>query len=297
MSTFPSVISTISDPTATNRLNSPSHSSIEQAQNDGIEKLETFVGTLSSAVGTLMYDIRGAGSDGGGHVQGANKGGTGQTTFTKGDILVAQSSSVLSKLAVGANNDLLVADSSQDVGVKWTNTAVTRVATKHVSIDTANGNTAFQSVMSVNIPGSTLGTAGVIRATIPLETVKVGNINVGGGVVGSLDVNAQYGNSSVLITSILQQASVGAIMGDFLGECVVEIISASVVGSQRMILRGSFGQYNIRPYPSVAVFYKSSILAEESSSTLALTVSFRTNASTPASTIGVITNGYIVEKI
>ena len=112
MSNFPSTLSTISDPTATNRLNSPSHSSIETAQNDAVKKLETFVGTLSSAQGTLMYDVRAAASDGGGHVQAANKGGTGQTAYTKGDILVAQSSSVLSKLAVGANNQLLVADNT-----------------------------------------------------------------------------------------------------------------------------------------------------------------------------------------
>ena len=123
MSTFPSVISTISDPAATNKLNSPSHSSIESAQNDGIKKLETFVGTLSSAVGTLVYDIRATASDGGGHVQVANKGGTGQTAYTKGDILVASSASVLSKLAVGSNDQALVADSAQAAGVKWAGVA------------------------------------------------------------------------------------------------------------------------------------------------------------------------------
>jgi hypothetical protein len=123
MSTFPSVVSTISNPIATDKLNSPSHSSIETAQNDAISKLETFVGTLSSAAGTLIYDIRAAASGGGGHVQSANKGGTGQTTFTKGDILVAQSSSVLSKLAVGSNDQALTADSGQATGVKWAGVA------------------------------------------------------------------------------------------------------------------------------------------------------------------------------
>ena len=123
MSTFPSVISTISDSTATNKLNSPSHSSIESAQNDAVKKIETFVGTLSSAVGTLVYDIRAVASDGGGHVQAANKGGTGQTTFIKGDILAASSSSVLSKLVVGNNNQVLTADSDQAAGVKWAGVA------------------------------------------------------------------------------------------------------------------------------------------------------------------------------
>src|SRR3990167_9422445 len=149
MSSFPSVLSTISDPTAINRLNAPSHSSIESAQNDAIKKLETFVGTLSSAAGTLMYDVRGAGSDGGGHVQGANKGGTGQTAYTKGDILVAQSSSVLSKLAIGANDQLLVADNTQQVGMKWTDTAAGRIATSADRVYTGS-TTGVVSVLSVN---------------------------------------------------------------------------------------------------------------------------------------------------
>lgn len=116
---YPSVLSAISNPQATDRLNSPSHSSIHQAVNTAITEIETFVGTQSSTVGTLYYDIRSANSNGGGHVQSADKGGTGQTAYTKGDILVAQSASVLTKLAIGATNQVLTADATQAVGVKW----------------------------------------------------------------------------------------------------------------------------------------------------------------------------------
>lgn len=118
---YPSIISTISNPQASDRLNNPSHSSIHQAENTAITEIETFVGTLSSTVGTLVYDIRAAASNGGGHVQTANKGGTGQISFNKGDILVAQSSSVLTKLAISTDNLVLTADSSQAVGIKWAN--------------------------------------------------------------------------------------------------------------------------------------------------------------------------------
>lgn len=116
---WPSILSALTDPLPTQRQNSPSHSSIETNQNTAIEEIQTFVGTSSSALGTLMYDIRAAASNGGGHVQTANKGGTGQTSFTKGDILVAQSTSVLTKLAAGTDGYIFVADSSQNVGVKW----------------------------------------------------------------------------------------------------------------------------------------------------------------------------------
>lgn len=116
---YPSTLSTYTDPLATDKLNSPSHSAIERAQNTGLEELEAFVGTLSSVSGTLMYDVRAAASNGGGHVQTANKGGTGQTSYAKGDILVATSSSVLAKLSVGTDGHVLTVDSTQSTGVKY----------------------------------------------------------------------------------------------------------------------------------------------------------------------------------
>ena len=107
---YPSTLGTFTDPLASQKLNAPSHSGIETAQNTGIEEIQVFVGTIASTQGTLVYDIRATDSDGGGHVQSANKGGTGQTLFAKGDLLVASSSSVISKLTVGANNTLLDRD-------------------------------------------------------------------------------------------------------------------------------------------------------------------------------------------
>lgn len=117
---WPSVIASYSNPLPTDRLNSPSHSSVETAQNTSLSEMETFIGTISSVSGTLMYDIRGANSKGGGHVQGVEFGGTRLTSYTKGDILAASSSSVLGKVAVGTDNQVLTADSTQTSGVTWT---------------------------------------------------------------------------------------------------------------------------------------------------------------------------------
>lgn len=117
---FPSTISSFPRPTSSDRLDSPSHSDLHNQVSSALAQVETFIGTTSSAVGTLMYDIRSADSNGGGHVQSANKGGTGQTTYTKGDILVASSSSVLSKLAVSSvQGYALITDSTAVAGVKW----------------------------------------------------------------------------------------------------------------------------------------------------------------------------------
>ena len=46
-------------------------------------------------------------------------GGTGQSTFTKGDILVGFNSTTLNKLAVGTDGQMLVADTASTNGVKW----------------------------------------------------------------------------------------------------------------------------------------------------------------------------------
>lgn len=172
MSSFPSVVSTISNPQPTDKLNSPSHSTIEQGQNDAISKLETFIGTLSSIQGTLMYDIRAAASPGGGHVQTANKGGTGQTAFTKGDILVASSASVLTKIAVGTNNYALVADSSQPTGVKWANVAAPSFAAGQTS------RTATGSFSIVHGLGTTPSLIKITALFGELNTA-VGGISIG----------------------------------------------------------------------------------------------------------------------
>lgn len=123
---YPSTVTSYTNPAASDKLNNPSHSSIETAQNTGLTEIQTFVGTTnSSAVGTLIYDIRSPQSNGGGHVQTANKGGTGQTAYIKGDLLVATSASVLSKLGIGTNNNYLMADSNSQSGMQWTSVVAT----------------------------------------------------------------------------------------------------------------------------------------------------------------------------
>lgn len=50
---------------------------------------------------------------------GVAKGGTNLASYTKGDLLVASATTTLSKVAVGADNQVLIADSSQATGVRW----------------------------------------------------------------------------------------------------------------------------------------------------------------------------------
>lgn len=170
---YPSTVGTFSNPIPSDKLNSPSHSSIETAQNTAITEIETFVGTIASTAGTLMYDVRSVNSNGGGHVQSANKGGTGQTSFTKGDILVAQSSSVITKVAIGSNGEALVADSSRATGVKW---AVATVPTMKTIIPPSMlpvDPSLADPVTSFTLQSSILGYVGQINVPFQIEVNKV----------------------------------------------------------------------------------------------------------------------------
>lgn len=118
---FPSTLSTFPRPTPTNRLDNPSHSALHNTVSSAVGQIEAVIGVegANSVVGTIMYDIQSPASDGGGHVQTANKGGTGQTSYSKGDLLVATSSSVLTKLAVGPDGTVPVANASAPAGIQW----------------------------------------------------------------------------------------------------------------------------------------------------------------------------------
>src|SRR3990167_3207706 len=126
---FPSVLNSFNRPATTDRLNNPSHTALHNTVSSAIGQIEQVIGlSTTSVVGSLFYDIRSPDSNGGGHVQSAVKGGTGQTTFTKGDLLVATGPSTISKLATAVDGQAFVADSSVAAGVKWGTASGTKLA-------------------------------------------------------------------------------------------------------------------------------------------------------------------------
>lgn len=214
---YPSTIASLTNPQATDRLNSPAHSTLHQSENTEITAIETFVGTLSSTQGSLMYDIRAAASDGGGHVQGVNKGGTGFTSYTKGDVLIAQSSSVLVKLAAGLVGQALVVDPSASSGVKWgvpnNNPTIRFYSTPSTLTWNKPSTLSYIVVEAVGAGAGTQGFSnngtgaggggGYSKKVIPAsllaisETVKIGS----GGLVGSVGGISSFGTTSFMSAS------------------------------------------------------------------------------------------------
>lgn len=220
---YPSTVTTLTNPLPTDHLNSPSHSSIETSQNTEITALENYVGTINSIVGSLSYDIRGVGSNGGGHVQSANKGGTGQTNFVKGDLLVATSSSVLSKLAISSvAGYVLQTDTSQSTGIAW-GVGTSKVFTTASSITTAT--TARTSLFTAAIPGGTLSTSNAIQGR-----VYIGVVN-GINAVNNLTLELEYGGNNLtgVVTAIrANNSNVKEGYMDFL------VVANGAVNSQKM---------------------------------------------------------------
>lgn len=299
---YPSTVTSFTNPLPTDKLNSPSHSSIETAQNTGLTELQTFVGTLSSAVGTLVYDIRAAGSNGGGHVQTVNKGGTGQTTYTAGDILVATSASVLAKLAIGNDAQILTADSSVAGKVKWANsgTAFSNLISTSGSIQTIGQSAAAnsdQSVLSVTIPGSVLTLNQAIRTTVFVTNFSK-NLNA-----GSILLTARYGSNAV--ASVLFKDNIGA--ASTFGRLTYNLIANGSSVLQRGNMYVDLDVETTAVQGNNGVLFESSSVASRIKGYVAGTGSVNTSA---AQTLGITMrsqdnsaaneltiNGYIVEKI
>lgn len=288
---FPSIYSTFSYPTASDRLNNPSHSTLENLQSSTIGQLQAVIGLNgdSSTLGTLLGDLRSPGSGGGGHVQTPAYGGTGQTTYTKGDIIVATSPSVMTKLAVGLDGQAVVADSSVASGVKWGFPSASKVSAS-ASVQTFLGSSnpsPAQSILSAVIPGSTLGTSSAIRATLNINDFRITGTN-------SIMLRANYGGG--YLCSVVARATSAVINASVCGELKYTLISNNSALAQRGILfLNVFGQKG-DPMTATSVIsvslYNMSISSVNSSANQTMGIEVM---GSEVSNFNV--DGYIVEKI
>lgn len=86
--------------------------------------INDYINDGTHKINTLSLDVNGSqvidsSRNWHGGTIGVANGGTNTTSYTKGDILIASDTDVLTKLGVGTNNYVLTTDSTAATGVKW----------------------------------------------------------------------------------------------------------------------------------------------------------------------------------
>lgn len=285
MSTFPSVLTTYTNPTPTSPLNAPSHSGVENAQNSGLVQLEATIGLTgaSSTLGTVIGDLRSPASNGGGHVQSANTGGTGQISYNKGDILAASSSSVLGKIAIGADNTVLQADSTQTNGLKWANVVANKLQINTSSVLFAIRNSSIIGTLySASVIGGIIGTNNAVKFTGEVRSMfSNSNADV-------LTLSLNYGNNTVAQAFI--NGNGASIMSGVIDGTV---IGNGTIGSQIGWIRLDVGDTGGIPSPRLYGFSNgTSSVTSTVQQNITITAQYNNTA-----TASILAGSFIVEKI
>lgn len=101
---------------------------------------------------------------------GAARGGTGNTSYTKGDLLAASASTTLSKLGVGTNGQVLRANSATATGLEWGADFVGTVTSVSGSgaISVANGTTT----PAISVAAASTSVVGVVQLSDSTSTTS-----------------------------------------------------------------------------------------------------------------------------
>jgi hypothetical protein len=164
----------------------------------------------------------------------APDGGTGQTTYTKGDLLVATGAAALGKRSVGADGTILTADSAESTGVKWAAPALAAAPvfkiTDHGAVSDyhfianaamSSGSAILTSASNPFVSGDVgkkiavagAGAAGVILYTTILSFQNAGQVtlnavNASGGAISGK--NAEWGTDNTTAIQSAINAAVAA---------------------------------------------------------------------------------------
>lgn len=160
----------------------------------------------------------------------ATNGGTGQNTYTKGDILASPGSNALNKLPVGTDGQMLVSDSASTNGVKWTTpapagsivvgtTSITSGTTTRVLFDNAgvlgeyvisgSGNVAMTTSPSFTTPVLGTPTSGTLTNCTGFPTAQLAGL--GTGVATALAINVGSAGAFVTFNGALGTPSSGTV--------------------------------------------------------------------------------------
>lgn len=160
----------------------------------------TFSGSPITTAGTLTL----------GGTLSVSNGGTGQTAYAKGDLLLGVSSGSLAKVGVGINGQILTADSTATSGVKWadaTSGGVNSVSGTTNRISVTGTTNPVVDISASYIGQNTITTLGTV-ATGTWHATTIGAIYGGTGQTAVATGDLLYGSASNT-WSILSGVSTG----------------------------------------------------------------------------------------
>ena len=126
-----------------------------------------------------------------GGVFGVERGGTGQSTTSTGDLLVGNTTTGWFKFPVGANGTVLSADSSQAQGVKWVAPPVGGGGGEaNTASNLGTGNQLFTTKSGVDLPFRTLTSSDNVIMTTNVNDVAIAVPSIPSeDIVGTIGVN------------------------------------------------------------------------------------------------------------
>ena len=131
----------------------------------------------------------------------------GNVVTTKGDMAVGSGTNDYDRLAVGTNDYVLVADSTQTLGMKWAVLAADKKILNVYTNVTVSNTTTETTLATVSVTGGSLSTDNILKGNLWISTVR-------GAGAGTLTIRLKYGGTTLITHTItLQNSALGA--GEF----------------------------------------------------------------------------------
>ena len=162
---------------------------------------------------------------------GAATGGTGQTTYTKGDLLAASAATTLTKLGVGTDTQVLTADAAEVTGIKWAAAGSFNLTVEDIDAVPTYANLtkiSFDQADGFVITNPVGTEAQIDLANIPSTALATVQVAQGGtGATTLTDTGVLLGSGTAAITPMAALAKGSLVVGQTAADPTALVVGAN----------------------------------------------------------------------